>query len=179
MAPIEVTDELVEDLASVARLAPSCANKQPWRFVFASDPAVLERLFESLTPGNAWVRKASLVVAVLSKREMDCVIGSRLYYLFDVGMATAFLILRATELGLIAHPIAGFDPERAKEALGVPEDWELVTLVNVGAKAAEINPNLSEPMKLGEIQRPPRLPLEKIYSKDGFDERLARQPANE
>ena len=39
--PVEITDGLVRDLAENARLAPSCFNNQPWRYVFAYDPEVL------------------------------------------------------------------------------------------------------------------------------------------
>ena len=35
--PIDITDEIIEDLANVAQLAPSCMNKQPWRFIFVRD----------------------------------------------------------------------------------------------------------------------------------------------
>ena len=32
--PIKVTNDLLYDLASVAQIAPSCLNSQPWRFIF-------------------------------------------------------------------------------------------------------------------------------------------------
>ena len=34
---IEVSDELVKDLAKKAQITPSCANKQPWRFIFVRE----------------------------------------------------------------------------------------------------------------------------------------------
>jgi hypothetical protein len=39
------------------------------------------------------------------------------YYLFDTGMATAIMILKATDLGLVAHSIAGYDEETIKRVL--------------------------------------------------------------
>ncbi len=158
--PIEVSDELIEDLAYVAQIAPSCMNKQPWRFIFVRDKVQLKKLFETLPPGNKWVEKASLIIAVFSKPQNDCIIGERKYYLFDTGLASAFIILRATELGLVAHPIAGFNEEGAKEILGIPKDMRLITLINIGKHSKDINPVLSESMKLGEKQRPPRIPIE-------------------
>lgn len=159
---IEIDDKLINDLANVAQIAPSCSNSQPWRFVFVYDKEQLEKLFSILTPGNKWVEKASMMIAVFSTPKSDCVIKERKYYLFDTGMAVAFIVLRATELGLIAHPIAGFDEEKAKEILGIPEEMKLITLVNIGKHSSEINPELSENMKLGEKQRPPRKPLSKL-----------------
>ncbi|MBY9021118.1 MAG: nitroreductase family protein [Candidatus Lokiarchaeota archaeon] len=154
--PVEISRELIEDLVETAKISPSCGNKQPWRYVFVYDKSVLNELFTVLSEGNKWAEKASMIVGVFSKPENDCIIGERLYYLFDTGMATAFLILRATELGLVAHPIAGFKETPAKEILGIPSKMRLITLVIVGKHSEIVNPVLSDSMKLGEKQRPPR-----------------------
>jgi len=156
---IDISEDLINDLAKVAQIAPSCANKQPWRLVFVYDEQELRKLFKILSGGNKWVENASMLIAVFSKPENDCIIGERKYYLFDTGMATAFIILRATELGLVAHPIAGFNEERAKKILKIPVEMRLITLVIIGKHSNEINPVLSEAMKLGENQRPPRKTL--------------------
>jgi nitroreductase len=72
-APLEVSDSLVKDLATVAGLAPSCSNKQPWRFVFVRSPGMRERRLATLAPGNAaWAKQASLIVAVWSRADLDC-----------------------------------------------------------------------------------------------------------
>ncbi|MHA2288396.1 MAG: nitroreductase family protein [Promethearchaeota archaeon] len=162
--PIEITNELIEDLKEVVRIAPSCGNKQPWRFVFVYDEKVLSELFTALSEGNKWVQKASMIIAVFSKPENDCIIRERQYYLFDTGMATAFLILRATELGLVAHPIAGFKEFLAKEILSIPKDMRLITLVVIGKHSEKINPVLSDSMKLAEKQRPPRISIDEFIS---------------
>jgi len=166
--PIEISKELVKNLAEVAQISPSCANKQPWRFIFVYDQNKLKELFSVLSVGNKWVQKASMIIAVFSKPEYDCVIGERLYYLFDTGMATAFIILRATELGLIAHPIAGFKESKTKEILKIPNEMRLIALVVIGKHSKNINPVLSDSMKLGEKQRPPRKKLEDFVSINSF-----------
>jgi len=156
LVPVEISKELIKDLAEVAMITPSCGNKQPWRFVFVYDTEELKKLFTTLSDGNKWVEKASMIIGVFSAPENDCMIGERHYFLFDTGMATAFIILRATELGLVAHPIAGFKETLAKEILGIPKKMRLITLVVIGKHTETINPVLSESMKLGEKQRPPR-----------------------
>jgi len=168
--PVEITEELIEDLAGMARITPSCGNKQPWRFVFVYDKKELTKLFTVLSEGNKWVEKASMIVAVFSEPENDCMIGERLYYLFDTGMATAFIILRATELGLVAHPIAGFKEPLAKEILGIPKGMRLITLLIIGKHSKEVNPVLSESMKLGEKQRPPRIPLQEFIYLNNYNQ---------
>jgi nitroreductase len=85
------------------------------------------------------------------------VVAGREYFLFDTGMSTAFLILRATELGLVVHPMAGFSESKAIEVLGIPEDMTLISLLAVGKKAREINDNLNDKQKESELSRPERL----------------------
>jgi len=152
-----VSDDLLKELATAASLAPSCNNMQPWRFVFVYEPNRLQALFESLASGNYWAKKASLMIAVFSKKELDCVIKDREYYQFDTGMATAHLMLKATDLGLVSHPMAGFNPDKAREVLNIPEDMQLITLIAVGRRLDTIDPTLSEKHQLQESQRPPRL----------------------
>lgn len=167
--PIEITDELISDLAHSAQIAPSCMNNQPWQYIFIYEKEMLETLFTVLSSGNKWVEKASMMIAVISKPEADCMIKGRNYYLFDTGLATSQLILRATELGLVAHPIAGFNEEKAKEILGVPSDMRLITFVNIGKHSKEINPSLSDNMKLGEKQRPPRKSLDEFVFRNTYN----------
>ncbi len=168
LAPVEITPPLIKDLAESARLMPSCFNKQPWRFVFVYDKEQLTNLHSALNKGNEWAKKASLIVAVFSKKDLDCVIKDREYYLFDTGMATAALILRATEMGLVAHPIAGYDSDKVKEALNIPAEYQVIALINIGKQADEIDPILSDYQKLAEKERPARLPLENFVYLNKF-----------
>ncbi|MHA1350229.1 MAG: nitroreductase family protein, partial [Promethearchaeota archaeon] len=80
------------------------------------------------------------------------------------------IILRATELGLVAHPIAGFDETSAKEILGIPNAMRLITLIIVGKHSKEVNPVLSESMRLGEKQRPPRKAIDEFIYIDKYKE---------
>ncbi|MCP8305055.1 MAG: nitroreductase family protein, partial [archaeon] len=82
--------------------------------------------------------------------------------LFDTGMATSFLILRATELGLVAHPIAGYNETMVKEILSIPEKYQVITLVNIGKHSETVHPFLSEKQAKIEKKRPERLPLDKF-----------------
>jgi nitroreductase len=162
LEPVEITAELIKDLAESARLTCSCFNNQSWRFVFAYTPDVLKKLHGAVSKGNVWVQTASMIIAVFSKKDLDCLRKGREYYLFDTGMATAFMILRATELGLVAHPIAGFNQDAVKEILGIPEEMTVITLVIVGKHSETISPLLSEKQVERERERPERLPLEEF-----------------
>lgn len=170
LEPIKITEELVKDLAESARLAPSCYNNQPWRFVFVYEQGTLRKLQDCLSKGNAWAKAGSMIIAVFSKKDYDCVIDPRVYYLFDTGMATAFLILRATEMGLVAHPIAGYDEEQAKNVLNIPEEMRLITLIIVGKHSETISPILSDYQKEVEKKRPERLSQEKFAYQNNYQQ---------
>ena len=167
----DATDDIIAELAGAARLAASCFNNQPWRFVFVTGPDILERMHEALSRGNEWARKASMIIAAFGKKDDDCLIKEREYYLFDIGMAVSAMVLRATEMGLVAHPIAGYSPSRAKEILGIPEDRMLITLVIVGKKSENIE-GLTDAQKIAEAERPARRDPAAIYSVDRYDPRL-------
>lgn len=152
----EITPDLIDDLVNILKLAPSCFNNQPWEFVFVYDENKLKEMHSALAKGNEWAQKASMMVAVFAKKESDCNIKIREYFLFDTGMATAYLILRATELGLVAHPIAGYSHKKVREILNIPEGNIVIALVIIGKRSDTLNSDLSERQIRDEMQRPPR-----------------------
>ncbi len=169
LKPTAVSPELIEDLAKSARLAPSCFNNQPWNFVFVSKPQQLVEMREALSEGNNWAYDASMIIAVFGKKEDDCIIRNRIYYQFDCGLAVGFLILRATELGLVAHPIAGFSPKKTREILGIPEEYKVITLILVGKKSLELSSILSEQQTRWEKRRPRRKKLDEFVHIDKYE----------
>ncbi len=163
--PVVITPDIITDLAEAAHLAPSCFNNQPWRFLFIVDKLLLDSLKSVYSSGNEWARAASMVIAVLSKPDYDCVIKERKYYQFDTGMATGLLLLRATEMGLIAHPIAGFNVEKTHELLTIPPDVEIITLILVGKHGSiDNNTFMSDKQKTAEANRPERKPLNSVIA---------------
>lgn len=128
--------EDLQRLFEAARWAPSCANLQPWRFVFgvAGTPA-FEALFGLLDDGNqAWCSKAGALLVVTAKTTT----GDGKPFptpLFDTGAAWMALALQGTRMGLVVHGMAGFDYDRARTALNVPEDHAIACMVAIGYKA--------------------------------------------
>lgn len=154
-----ISDGLISELIDAMRLSPSCNNNQPWRVVVARDPASLEAVRTSLTKGNVWASKAPVILVVCARIDDDCKLADRRdYYQFSTGLAVGEMLLRATELGLIAHPIAGYDALAIKEKLGIPADHVLITLVICGHPGTDVS-LLSEKQLLAEIERPQRRPI--------------------
>ena len=165
---IEINEELIDDLAKAAQLAPSCFNNQPWRFVFVYGKENLEKFHPALSRGNAWAKKASMLIVVFSKPEFDCQLKRGDYFKFGVGLGTAFLLLRATELGLVAHPMAGYNDEIVKEALKIPEDMHLITVIAVGKWNENYKEVLEESQWKHEENRPKRKELKEFIYHNEF-----------
>jgi nitroreductase len=169
LEPAPVTKEMINDLAECAQLAPSCNNNQPWRYIFVHKEDVLKKLHAALPQGNAWAKTGSMIIVVLSKKDMDCIMNDgREYYAYDTGVATGFLILRATEMGLVAHCIAGYNPDIVKEVLSIPDDQNVITLLIVGKHSDKMNPILSAKQIESETKRPDRISLDKIFCENVY-----------
>jgi len=80
-----------------------------------------------------------MIVAVITEPGSDCDVQGVQYEMFDTGMATGILMLKATEMGLISHPIAGFDKNEVKKVLNIPDHFILITLVGFGAKNDDLS----------------------------------------
>ena len=112
-----------------------------------------------MAKGNEWTTRAPLIIVVTCREADDCKSSDRRnYFMFDCGLAIGQVELRATELGLLAHPIAGYDPLKVKAALGVPEEYVVMTLVICGYLGGD-EALLSEKQKGWERTRPERKPL--------------------
>ncbi len=166
---VEITDEIIEELARTAQLSASCFNNQPWNFVFVHDDEMLEKMEDVMMQGNEWTQNASLIIGVFSRVEDDCEVQKRKYHLFDTGQASAYLQLKATEMGLVAHPIAGFDGAEAKELLDIPDEYNLITLIIVGKHSEEMVDILSEEQIEIEKERPERKDLDEFVYKNKFE----------
>jgi len=155
----------IDSLVEAMRLAPSCFNNQPYRPTFVYGPDALPLIKTALSKGNEWAQRAQLIIVIASRPPDDCLIGDRQYFLFDCGIAIGELVLRATEMGIIAHPIAGFSPKKAREVLGIPDEYAVITFVICGYPGTD-DSVLSDKQKEDEVTRPARKAIGEIFYKD-------------
>jgi glutaredoxin-dependent peroxiredoxin len=164
--PIPRSD--VELMIQAAHLAPSCFNYQPWRFVAVDDPNLLKQMHGMLGSTNPWMQHSPVIIAVSSHRDLDCKSSdNRDYFLFGCGMAVGFLMLQATRMGYVAHPVAGYKPLLVKPLLRIPLDYTLITLVNVGRHDADMT-LLNDEQREQETGPRIRRPLESVLSWNEF-----------
>ena len=124
--PVEA--EKVRSLFEAVRWSASCFNEQPWRFVVSTqaEPAEFARLLSLLVPKNQeWAGNAWVLGITTGKRTFTLNGAANRFGLHDGGMALTSLMLQATACGLQAHAMGGFDAERARLELGIPDDFEI------------------------------------------------------
>jgi nitroreductase len=128
-----VPDEELFALFEAARWAPSGNNQQPWRYIIARTAEDRAKFHSFINPGNrVWCEKAPVLAVVLSKNTNHEGRPIR-SHAFDAGASWAFLSLEATRRGLITHAMGGFDRNKAREILRVPEEeYELHVVIAIG-----------------------------------------------
>jgi len=149
-------------LFEAARWAPSCANAQPWRFVYArAGTPNFKLFFDLLAEGNRpWAAHAGALIVVLSKNTFDNVKPIPTHS-FDAGAAWMSLALEGSHMGLAVHGMAGFDYARARVELGVPEDYTVEAMIAVGHPGKL--EDLPEAYKAREVKSPRRPIQESVF----------------
>ena len=150
---------MVVGLVEAMRLSASCNNNQPWRVVICRTADALAKARMALSRGNVWASRAPLIMVISARVEDDCHISDRRdYFLFGCGLAVGQMLLRATEMGIVAHPIGGFDPLVLKREFGIPEEYVAITMVIIGYWDGDMS-LMSDKQKASEPDRPERKPV--------------------
>ena len=158
-------------------LAPSAGNSQPARLVVAKSAEARAATIAALSEGNrGWAGVAPLLVAVVANPSHDMVIPNRdgttrEMWLLHVGIAVGNLLVQSTAMNLTAHPMAGFDELAVREALGIPDDVRVVTVIAIGRPG--VVENLSPDLQKRETVPQTRLPIDHLVGHDRWDTRQA------
>ncbi|MBL7807588.1 MAG: nitroreductase family protein [Saprospiraceae bacterium] len=157
-----ITDEQILTLIEAASWAPSANNEQPWRYRYAlKESPGFQHMWECLLPGNQpWTRKAAALVLCTAKKNYTRNGQPNYYAMHDAGMANAFLILQATEMGIYGHIMAGFNKEKLQETFQLAEDETPVCLIALGFLGDP--EQLDEPFKTRETTPRTRMAIEAI-----------------
>ncbi len=132
-----MSDEILHALLEAARWSPSSFNEQPWRFLYARrETPAWDLFFDLLVEANRrWAQRASLLAVVVSKKTFTKNGKPNRVHSYDAGAAWQSLALQATALGWAAHGMAGFDADKAKRVLEIPEDYQVEAMLAVGRAA--------------------------------------------
>lgn len=158
-----VEPEKLQMVLEAARLAPSWANMQCWRFVVVEAPDVKARISElsyveaffatrgyKMNPAQKALAEAPVVIVACADPTQSGDLRGQQYYMTDLGIAAENLMLAAHSLGLGSVFVGVFDEENLGLLLNIPPEIRIVGLFPLGYPLEEA--------KAG----PPRRPLDEI-----------------
>lgn len=146
-----ITEENLRQLFEAASWSFSANNAQPWMYIYAhrADKEGFSKIFNCLAPSNqAWAKNAAVLIISIAKTQFENGKPNKWAY-HDLGAANMNLFLEATGLGILGHPMAGFDYQKTVQEFKLPEFYEPVAFIALGYEG-EIE-SLEEPFKTREI----------------------------
>ncbi len=160
-----VEPEKLRAVLDAARMAPSWANMQCWRFVVVRDTGTRARISElsyvasyfatagyKSNPAQKGLAQAPVVIVACADPGRSGMLRDQQYYMSDVGIAAQNLMLAAHAVGLGTVFVGVFDEEGLSALLGSPAGVRIVGLFPLGYP--------QDAAKAG----PPRKALEEIVS---------------
>jgi nitroreductase len=134
MSGEEIPEADLMSLFEAARWAPSSYNNQPWRILYARRNSEHWPLFFDLLvdTNKVWARNAAALLVFISKTTFDHNGKPSVTHSFDTGAAWQNLALQGFMKGYVVHGMQGFDYERAREALNIPDGYRVEAMAAIG-----------------------------------------------
>ncbi len=130
--PKAVEKEKLLYALEAARIAPSAANFQPWKFIVITEPELLKSV--QTVYHRSWLTSAPAIIIALGDHEKGWHRASdgKDFTDIDVAIAIDHLTLAAAEIGLGTCWICNFDSEKCNAILKIPENMEPIALISIG-----------------------------------------------
>ena len=155
----EVPDELVEEICSLALLAPSACNSQPWKLVAVKGERAKEVAKGLQDLGmNKFASDAPVLIAVVEgKGNLSARVGTRFkhndFLHNDIGILVAHLVLAAEAAGLSSCILGWRNEKTLRTALELDDKAKIPEVVAIGYPAEDY-----------PIREKNRKPLEETFS---------------
>ena len=147
-----IPDDKLEMIFEAARLAPSAANRQPWRFVVVQD-INRKKALAGVANNQTFLADAAAIVVAVGDPEVSARWHER-----DPMIAIEHMALAAAALGYGTCWIGAFDEDAVKRLLKIPARIRIVALLPIGlpdeAPAPRPRKELSEIFFKEEWQAP-------------------------
>lgn len=134
----QVEKEKLEAILNAGRLAPTAKNLQEQRIYVVQSPEVLAKV-DSVTPCR-YGAPTVLVVAFDSTNVFTYPGGKRDSGVEDATIVATHMILAAAEEGVDSCWVNFLDPEKMAEVLGLPENEEILMIMDLGYAAEGAGP---------------------------------------
>ena len=134
MSGEEIPEEELMILFEAARWAPSSTNNQPWRILYARRSSEHWPLFYDLLvdSNKVWAKEAAVLLLFISKTTFDYNGKPYPTHSFDTGAAWENLALQGFLKGYVVHGMQGFDYDRARIALAIPDGFRVEAMAAIG-----------------------------------------------
>ena len=134
MSGEEISQDELMRLFEAARWAPSSFNAQQWRALYARRGTKHWQTFlDLLVEGNkTWAKNAAVLVVFISRKTFDYNDEPSITHSYDTGAAWENFALQGFQQGFVVHGIEGFDYERARKELRIPEEFQVEAMAAVG-----------------------------------------------
>ena len=130
-----VPDDVLQDMIEAARWAPSCQNRQCWRFIVIRDEAMRRRMATGsgfIGTVNYFIKDAPLIVVACAVPGRSSKLNGQDYYLVDTALAFHQMMLAAWSHGVGSCWLAAFGEQSVKRTLGIPEGVRVVGMSPFG-----------------------------------------------
>ena len=130
-------EAILKSLFEAARWAPSSYNGQPWRFIYAKRDTKFYDVFMDLLIdfNKSWCKNAAVLAVVISRKTFEHNNEPSVTHSYDTGAAWENLAIEGSSRGLVVHGMQGFDYTKAKQALQIPDQFEINAMFAVGHPA--------------------------------------------
>lgn len=137
-----VTKEQLLKICEAGRWAPSCANQQPYKYIiwnkFTNEVDFI-RAFETLDYWNQkWVKNCPILMVALANKQFSNGDFNR-WAEYDTGSASENICLQATDLGLFAHQMGGFDEKEIAIRFDIPPRYKPMAMIAIGHKSSDFS----------------------------------------
>ena len=120
----------MERILNAGRRSQSSKNSQPWHFIAVQDQARLAKLAQT-GAGMGHVQGCALCVVIVVPTENE----RTLWHFFDSGQSAAYMQLAATEIGIGSCLGTIYEPDAARDLLGIPPDHQTRLVISFGYPA--------------------------------------------
>ncbi len=137
----EIEAEKLEQILTAARYSPTWGNLQCQELIVVQDAGDKDKLSELLSkknPATICTKVAPVVIAVCGNPKKSGYYSDKQvtryshWFLYDLGIISQSICLKAWELGLGSVIVGSFDHKAAEELLKIPTGYELVSLIPIG-----------------------------------------------
>lgn len=131
-ADARLTAENLIAVLEAARWAATWGHRQPVRFIVGlRGDETNAKIADLLKRGNSYAKAAGALILVCADEGDDE--RTARYAAVDAGAAMAQLTIEAVSRGLIAHPMAGFNGDGAREVFEIPGGVRPIAVVALGS----------------------------------------------